>query len=268
MSHTVEQLAYRLRLEVFQASRDAGQMLTVDAVGDGLTAASLVSAAASVANYVDEAIAIARDEHRPSLDCSAGCAYCCRKPGVLVTVPELMRILDYAETRMSAPERGELARRARRYAAQVEGHDVNAPTPESVPCPMLVEERCTAYQVRPAVCRGYNSTSRVACQRAHEDVSARVPVFAMIKDAADGATVGAAQALKTVGLGDALVDLGTALNIALSLGEDSAEVLAADPGALGPAMHRTWAAELWQRVCETAGDLNAATDSRSDGERR
>jgi uncharacterized protein len=254
VSIAVERTAYRHRLEVFLASHDAGETLTADALGCGETPQDLARSAAAVADYADAAIEIIDDEHRPRLECREGCAFCCRKPGVLVTVPELVRILDYVGGSSSAEDRVGLEARARRYAAQVEGRSFNDPTPESVPCPLLVNERCTVYEVRPLVCRGYNSTSVAACRKAHDDPASMVPMFAVLKDVTDGATVGAAHALKAAGMGDAMVDLGTALHIALSAGDGAVDaVLSKD--VLRPAEHRTWVAQLWNGVRETARDV-------------
>ena len=85
------------------------------------------------------------------------------------------------------------------YAAQMEGRRFEDPLNESVPCPLLVEGRCSVYEVRPLICRGYNSTNVDACRKAHDDADVLVPTFAMLKDVTDGATVGAGRRLKAAG---------------------------------------------------------------------
>jgi hypothetical protein len=91
-----------------------------------------------------------------------------------------------------------------------------------------------------------------ACRRAHENSSVLVPLFAILKDATDGATVGAAQSLRESGFSDALVDLGTALNIALAAGEGFLEGILAGGPALLPAENSSLVHGLWARVRETA----------------
>src|ERR1700687_209674 len=83
VSAQVERIAHQQRVEVFLASRDAGNALTLDSLRAGIRLETVISAAAGAAQYADAAIGIVRDEYRPVLHCKEGCSYCCRKPGVL-----------------------------------------------------------------------------------------------------------------------------------------------------------------------------------------
>lgn len=250
-----EREAYRQRLDTFLASREAGGSLTRDSLGAGIRLRTVVGAAAAVADFADEALSIVKDEYRPSLHCKEGCSYCCRKPGVLITVPELLRILSVIRSSFADEAQAALMDRARQYAAQIEGRSFNDATDESVPCPLLVEGRCSVYAVRPLVCRGYNSTNVNSCRKAHQDASQRVPMFSVLKDVTDGATVGAVQQLQAAGLNDAMVDLGSALNLALAAGDEpSAAILAGDVD-LSRTQNTMWATELWTRVQATARDV-------------
>jgi Fe-S-cluster containining protein len=247
--------AYRHRLDVFLASRDVGEKLTLDALRRGITLEAVIASATDVATYADEAVAIVHEEYRPRLACCAGCSYCCRKPGVLATVPEFLRIIDRVRSTFGEPGLHDLTERARLYESRLNGRHFDDPVDDSVPCPLLVQDRCSVYDIRPLVCRGYNSTDVNACRLAHADPAARVPIFAVIKDVADGTSVGVAQALKTVGLNDALVDLGTALGLALSAGPAFAPAVVEGADVLGPAENASWADELWNLVCGAARQL-------------
>jgi Fe-S-cluster containining protein len=259
LSAEAERTAYRQRLEVFLASRDAGRALTLESLRAGIRLETVISAAASVARYADEALAIVNDEYRPHLDCMEGCCYCCSKPGVLTSVPEFLRILDHIRTTFSADDVAALEARARRYAAQIEGRSFNDLTSASVPCPLLVDCRCSAYDVRPLVCRGYNSTDVEACRKAHDDADALVPTFAVLKDVTDGTTVGVAQSLSGSGVSDSLVDLGTALNIAMTAGAGFAATIVGGSPALLPAETPAWVSDMWTHVCETARQVGIKT---------
>lgn len=252
LSAEVERTAYRQRLETFLASRDAGNALTFDSLKAGIRLQTVLSAATDVASYADEALAIVNDEYRPSLHCKKGCCYCCCKPGVLTSIPELLRILDHVRATFGEDAISQLSERGRRYAAQIEGRSFNDPVDQSVPCPLLVDGCCSVYEVRPLVCRGYNSTNVDACRTAHGDRTARVPIFAVLKDVTDGATVGAAQCLEAAGFNDSLVDLGSALNIALSSGDGFSEAIVDGGAALSSAENSSWLKELWTEVRETA----------------
>ena len=251
----VERRAYRQRLDVFVGSRDAGHTLTADGLKDGVSLRRLIETTRGLADYADEAIGIVRDEYRPALDCKEGCSYCCRKPGVLVGIPELLRILDHLQTTFDADAVAAVRERARRYVQQLAGRSFDEPTNESVPCPLLSDGRCSVYEVRPLTCRGYNSTSVEACRQAHESTHVLVPIFALIKDVTDGTTVGAATRLREAGFNDALVDLGTALNIALEGGADFSEATVAGADTLARAENSTWVDALWNQVRETARQI-------------
>ena len=251
----VERRAAEQRLDVFLSSRDAGEALTQARLQDGVSLQRLIETAADVAGYADEAIAIVRDEYRPRLDCTAGCSYCCRKPGVLVSIPELLRIVEHVKATFDAAALTDLREHARVYVRQLGGRSFDAPTHESFPCPLLRDERCSVYELRPLTCRGYNSTSVDACRQAHESPQALVPIFVVIKDVTDGATVGAAMRLREIGFNDSLVDLGTALNVALD-GDDTVSQAVADGApALRAAENASWVDEMWSRVRQTARDV-------------
>jgi Fe-S-cluster containining protein len=252
ISSHIERAAYRQRVEAFLACRDAASRLTHDSLENVISVQSLVRGASDVAAFADEAIGIVQSEYRPHLDCREGCSYCCQKPGVLVTIPEILRILDTVRATCDDDAMLELRQRANAYAGAIDGHDFNESTNASVPCPLLEDGRCTVYAVRPLVCRGYNSTRVDACRQASVDHSAGVPIFAMLKDVTDGATVGASQTLEAHGVNDALVDLGTALQIALSAGSDFPEAVASGSRVLSAAEHTTWVAEMWRLVSGAA----------------
>lgn len=255
LSAEVERLAYAHRLDAFLSSRDAAQTLTLDALRAGIRLETVVSAAATLAQYADEALAIVNEEYGPRLDCKEGCSYCCCKPGVLASIPELLRILDHVHSTFSAADVSALGERARRYAAQMTGRNVSDLVNDSVPCPLLAAGRCSVYDARPLVCRGYNSTSVDTCRQAHDDASVLVPIFAVLKDVTDGTTVGAAQSLKTAGVNDSLVDLGLAMNIALAAGGGFSEAVVGGSADLVPAENRSWVSDLWTRVSETARQI-------------
>jgi Fe-S-cluster containining protein len=263
-----EHMAFRQRLDAFVASRDAGYTLTLDALRAGIRLRTVVDSATDVARFADEAIGIVKEEYRPSLDCKEGCAYCCCKPGVLVSVPEFVRILDHVRSAFSATDVSALTQRARVYAAQMQGRSFNEFVNDSVPCPFLDDRRCSVYAIRPLVCRGYNSTSVDACRDAHTNADYLVPIFSVIKDVTDGATVGASQCLQYAGINDALLDLGTAIGIALQAADEFIADMLTGGRALAQAENSTWVSELWSRVRELARQAGVPTELPADSPAR
>jgi Fe-S-cluster containining protein len=204
--------------------------------------------AEDLAQYVDDAIAIVQEEYQPVLACSEGCSHCCCKPGVLVSVPELHRILDYVDRHYDEDERQALATRADNYMKALDGQSPHAATDVVVPCPLLTHERCAVYELRPLTCRGYNSTDATACLKARTNQDVLVPIVAVVKDVADGATVGAATSLRRTDLNAAMVDLGTALYLACGDASMRGERLLLLSGVLTVAEHSTWTDDLWDAV--------------------
>ena len=250
----VERRAYQQRLDVFVSSREAALRLTADGLGDEVSLTRLIETAADLAGYADQAIAIVRDEYRPRLDCKEGCSYCCQKPGVLVTPAELLRIIKHVWA-LDEAALASVAQRARSYVEHLAGGSFDEPTAESFPCPLLRDNRCSVYDIRPLTCRGYNSTSVEACKGALASPEVMVPLFALIKDVTDGATVGTATALRAIGFNDALVDLGTALHIGLEHGAGFADAVANGADALRLAENPTWVDALWHQVRDTARQI-------------
>jgi Fe-S-cluster containining protein len=84
-------------------------------------------------------------------------------------------------------------------------------------CPLLVDDRCTAYAVRPLTCRGFNSADAGRCERAHHsgDWSA-VPVFVPQQRLATFVLDGLRAGLQESKLDGELLELAAALHVALS----------------------------------------------------
>ena len=131
-------------ISVLRASRqDAAVLALVRQVHDDMTAA--IEALPSKAQHA----------------CAPGCDFCCYLP-VDVLAPEAFRIAAHLEQTRS-PE--ELATLVYRLGAQGQ-HDFGVR-----PCVFLANGRCSIYEVRPMVCRGYNSLSKERCEAYHHDAS-------------------------------------------------------------------------------------------------
>lgn len=254
--------AMRTRLDVWFAAHDNGRTLTGAALRRGIR---LEAVAEETARAADAAIGIIEEEYHPPLDCKERCWYCCCHPGVLASLPEIIRIVIVARQTFSAEELTSLKERARRYADANKGRDFAelAKSPPT-PCPLLVDGRCSVYDARPLVCRGYNSTDVNACRADYENASASIPLFALMKDAADGFLVAVVQSLRGGGLNDALVDLGCALSLVLSLDASQLEALARDRKVktLRGVEDRGWARERWAAVTAASRHLRRITEQR------
>ena len=93
--------------------------------------------------------------------CAPGCDFCCYLP-VDVLAPEAFRIAVHLQETRSPAELSELV-----YQLGVHRqHGLG-----TRPCVFLTRGRCSIYEGRPMVCRGYNSLSRERCEAYFRDAS-------------------------------------------------------------------------------------------------
>ena len=119
-----------------------------------------------MAEEVTEAVEV-RIEHLFAISdlgqvaCGADCAYCCYVPRVLVTLPELTRVVERVQ--------GWPVDQIEALKARLEVHilaqssDVASPASRP-PCALLVDRRCSVYDARPIVCRGQHAYDVQECR--------------------------------------------------------------------------------------------------------
>jgi len=106
--------------------------------------------------------------------CTEGCAHCCRLMAI-TTVPEMIPVVEYLVAQPDwETRRPELERRTIEYLqALVEvglSDDPDDPArlawwKKQIACPLLENERCSAYAARPSVCRfHYAVTPATECR--------------------------------------------------------------------------------------------------------
>lgn len=151
--------------------------------------------------------------HQPPprlLACAPGCAFCCSWNEVNLSPLEVLVMAAFMRSHYSDVQIGDLkvllraCVKAKTQAAERKAKDLFS-------CPMLVENRCIAYAVRPFVCRGFTSFDAGTC-------AARVSVFGYIhtqKIAQLSINVIGLE-LEEMGYETQLLDLAPALDIALS----------------------------------------------------
>lgn len=117
---------------------------------------------------LDEALRRIPVVDRSPVACEPGCDYCCHLR-VMVTPVEVFGLLDFIQARFTANEMQEFRQRLSEAARQVRVVPSDRLVSANIPCPVLVDGRCSAYAARPFNCRSYHSLDRGACQRAFED---------------------------------------------------------------------------------------------------
>lgn len=99
------------------------------------------------------------------LACREGCAWCCSF-AVEATAQEVLAIVHHLHDTLSAEEYAAAGQRAREAHARTDGLAWHRRIGHRFACPLLVENRCSAYSVRPLQCRGCHSVDAAACEAA------------------------------------------------------------------------------------------------------
>lgn len=144
--------------------------------------------------------------------CNADCAYCCHVPRVVVTLPELARIVERVQTWPVDQVEALKARLEAHILAQ--SSDASSPAARP-PCALLVGRRCSVYEVRPLVCRGQHAYDAEQCRTLCETGTGETTQLTVVLEVVRGAVSGVVAAFQEVGVQGALLDLSRALLIAL-----------------------------------------------------
>jgi len=157
--------------------------------------------------------------------CDEGCAWCCHV-SVLVAPAEALRIAAHLRATRSPEELAQVRARIADVAEKTREATQEERMKMRLACPLLDVERgsCTIHEVRPGMCRAYNSCDVKACVNAYETGDLRAPIPGN-KGQQDGVTavwVGMLAASALAGLDATVVELSAAIDLALRE-EDAAE---------------------------------------------
>jgi len=141
------------------------------------------------------------------IDCQRGCSHCC-SARVDALDPEVLRIAAELKKRPPAAL-ASLTERLREHAARVRGTTAQT---HRTPCPMLEQNLCTVYEVRPANCRKAHSLDLSQCARSGATIPQRLDL--LLK--AEALCKGSADAYSHIGLAAGGHELGQALLLALT----------------------------------------------------
>ncbi len=122
----------------------------------------------------DGALALSPDR---APTCHSGCAHCCYQD-VGVSAPEVFAIHEHLRATRTPAELDDVISRIRAADERTRGMTSAERLSPDNPCPFLVDERCSIYEVRPLACRGTNSLDADACARSLRDPDARAQFLA------------------------------------------------------------------------------------------
>lgn len=164
-------------------------------------------------NTIDAAI---RDCAPPPRACGAGCAFCCSMR-VSASVPEILALADFMRRTFGEDDLHAARERIDRHRAQWEALAPKERLTARIPCPLLVENRCSVYEARPLCCRGWNSYDATPCEQNHNQpkLGAEAPAFAEQITVAGAISSGLLAALEAAWLDSHELGLSLGLQIAL-----------------------------------------------------
>jgi Fe-S-cluster containining protein len=150
----------------------------------------------------------------PRVACRAGCPWCCYGTKVDVLAPEALVIAaELVQAGTDLPSIREHARRVE-HLSREDRHR------QRVACPLLDEGRgrCSVHALRPLACRGHGSRSARDCQHAleHGEEDRAIPKHVPLLLVHSAVSAGLRLALRQAGLDARVLELSSALDVALS----------------------------------------------------
>jgi Fe-S-cluster containining protein len=110
------------------------------------------------------------------IDCAQGCNFCCHV-SVVATAPEIFLVAN-AIREQHKDDYEAVLQRVKEADEKTRGISSMQRAQRRIPCALLGSDGlCTVYTSRPGACRGFTSTSKLACQRGFngEDVAVSTP---------------------------------------------------------------------------------------------
>lgn len=184
------------------------------------------SQAAGLAHDLFEASLKARPS-RVEIACRDKCSYCCHQY-VGVVPPEVFRLAD--AVRADRSRAGDVASVIAR-CAPLRGLSPEVRVGRKLPCPLLVDNRCSTYAQRPLVCRQTTSLDLSGCLEEFEghNMGERMQASSAHLAHAGSAHVILLGALRSAGLPDTAFELSAALDVALSDSQCQTRWLSGEP---------------------------------------
>jgi hypothetical protein len=146
---------------------------------------------------------------RDKPDCRLGCAFCCHF-AVTASPPEIFHLAR------SLRRSGDTTETVRQRAEAVRGLSLADITTRCMPCVLLRDGVCNAYNARPITCRQFMSRSALACEQNLKGEPVEIPVLKAAVSAGVLCRSLLLAASRAAGLSDECYELSGALAVALS----------------------------------------------------
>lgn len=115
------------------------------------------------------------------VDCSEGCSWCCYSR-VGVTELEMKAVESHIRHRFTHLQVQRVVKAAKALKKKYQKLTQEERVYSRDACPLLMDNRCSVYNSRPLMCRSALSMDAKACERAHTNVEAPVPMMIASKN--------------------------------------------------------------------------------------
>lgn len=182
-----------------------GYKFGMNAVHPILTQKSLFESLEKMYNAVDGLIYSLGEfakKQGQNIDCKKGCDWCCRQP-VFALSYEMEYLNAFVKNNFDSKSQNEIKTRAEKKNNKLKSlSDVDLLN-SKLPCPLLVDGSCIAYEARPMACRIYLSTDVNTCLAFYKNPESKNSIPALLQfpmRAGQKMNEGFKAALKTGGL--------------------------------------------------------------------
>jgi hypothetical protein len=157
-------------------------------------------------------------EQHVDVACQRGCSYCCHLR-VEIRPHEAFVLARHIQSRFSAERQMQVVARLTATLQRITPMSAAQHIRAGIPCALLDDGACSAYEGRPATCRKYYSVSVATCRNAFADTAA--PLTGELEDervrlAGNAVALGYAKGLEDAGYDTTLYELHFALYKALT----------------------------------------------------
>jgi hypothetical protein len=144
------------------------------------------------------------------IDCAKGCSFCCYLYAS-ATAPEIFAMSRFLRANFDADRLADIAERC----APLKGMSIDDRNRAKIPCPLLQDNACSAYEVRPIACRMCVSGSRARCEAGFNGSDENIPRPRVHIYAGSNTRLALISAIESTGRSNHAYELGGALALAL-----------------------------------------------------
>ncbi|MBT3026929.1 MAG: YkgJ family cysteine cluster protein [Candidatus Thiodiazotropha sp. (ex Ctena orbiculata)] len=152
------------------------------------------------------------------LACRVGCSYCCYYK-VEIRPVEVFQIVSYINQNYTKKQIIDILDKAKNNVDKAASLTYQEHLETNQKCPLLVNDCCTVYPVRPLNCRNYHATNVELCRQSYNEPNNTKIQESFIDELhvrTNGATHGFKTEVETAGYDSAVYDLNSALHEAFN----------------------------------------------------